>query len=73
MPGPPLLEEDEPAYYKQTASFSKRSEKLLPISHGPNGGKADPAFVKNILERRRPKNRLYKRKCVKLGRSASTR
>ena len=38
MPGPPL-EEDEPAYYKQTASFSKRSEKLLPISHGPNGGK----------------------------------
>ena len=50
MPGPPLLEEDEPAYYKQTASFSKRCSKLLPISHGPNGGKADPEFVKTFLE-----------------------
>ncbi|CAH0377858.1 unnamed protein product [Pelagomonas calceolata] len=49
MPGPPLLEEDEPAYYKQTASFSKRCSKLLPISHGPNGGKATAEFVKTFL------------------------
>ena len=50
MPGPPLLEEDEPAYYKQTASFAKRCSKLLPISHGPNGGKASPEFVQTFLE-----------------------
>ena len=51
MPGPPLLAEDEPAYYKETASFKKRSEKLLPISHGPNGGKASPEFVQTFLAR----------------------
>ena len=39
MPGPPLLEEDEPAYYKQTASFSKRSESCYPSRTVPTAGK----------------------------------
>ena len=29
---------------------SKRCSKLLPISHGPNGGKASPEFVQTFLE-----------------------
>ena len=49
VPGPPMLNEEEPSYYKHTATFSKRTSLMLRKSHGPNGEKADPDFVKTFL------------------------